>query len=204
MSTQLPIVATGYSDVPPGHLASVVTYLEMRERVESETVALPEGIEMVRLVDRDIDAYRALYKTIGTDWLWFSRVLMADSELRSILESPMVEVYEVRDCDAAIGLVELDFRELGECELTFLGFVASATGRGLGRAVMTRAIELAWARPIERFWLHTCTLDSPAALGFYRRSGFVPYALRIEVEPDPRLAGQLPLTAAPHVPVIEL
>lgn len=203
MTASLPIVATGYSDVPPGHLATVVTYLEMRARPELGDTALPQGITLQRLVDPDLAAYRALYEKIGTDWLWFSRVLMEDGELRSILLSPTVEIYEVRDGVEAIGLVELDFREPRECELTFFGLVSTATGRGLGRAIIKRAIELAWTHPIDRFWLHTCTLDSPAALGFYRRSGFVPYALRIEVEPDPRLSGHLPLTAAPHVPVIE-
>ena len=77
----------------------------------------------------------------------------------------------------------------------------AARGRGLGRALMTRAIEEAWARPIARFWVHTCTLDSPAALGFYRRSGFTPVFQQIEIAPDPRLTGILPRNAASHIPV---
>jgi hypothetical protein len=68
---------------------------------------------------------------------------------------------------------------------------------------MNRAIERAWARPIHRFWVHTCTLDHPGALGFYIRSGFRPYARRVEVADDPRLVGLAPRTSAPHVPIIE-
>ena len=56
--------------------------------------------------------------------------------------------------------------------------------------------------PIERFWVHTCTLDSPQALGFYIRSGFAPVERQIEVFDDPRLTGVLPETAAPHIPVL--
>ncbi|HEY1447300.1 MAG TPA: hypothetical protein VGF33_02075, partial [Caulobacteraceae bacterium] len=63
-------------------------------------------------------------------------------------------------------------------------------------------IEEAWSRPIRRLWVHTCTFDHPSALGFYVRSGFAPYAFMVEVLPDPRLTGQLPPDAAPHVPLI--
>lgn len=104
MTAPLPIVASGYSEVPPGHLASVVTYLERRERPERGDHALPQGITPQRLVAPDLEAYRALYKKIGTEWLWFSRVRMDDDELRSILISPTVEVFEVRGGDKAIQL----------------------------------------------------------------------------------------------------
>ncbi len=35
---------------------------------------------------------------------------------------------------------------------------------------MNRALEIAWARPIRRFWVHTCTLDHPGALPLYVRT----------------------------------
>jgi hypothetical protein len=46
---------------------------------------------------------------------------------------------------------------------------------------MNRAIERAWSRPIRRFWAHTCTLDHPSALGFYKRSGFRPFRRQVEI-----------------------
>jgi hypothetical protein len=66
---------------------------------------------------------------------------------------------------------------------------------------MDQAIARAWAKPISRFWLHTCNFDHPAALAFYRRSGFTPYKMMAEVMDDPRLTGLLPRDAAPHVPI---
>jgi hypothetical protein len=50
--------------------------------------------------------------------------------------------------------------------------------------------------------VHTCTLDHPAALGFYRRHGFTPYRRSLETFPDPRLLGLLPADAAPQVPCL--
>ena len=68
---------------------------------------------------------------------------------------------------------------------------------------MNEALERAWARPIPRMWVHTCTFDHPNALGFYQRSGFRPYQVMVEVHPDPRLTGHLPREASPQVPLLE-
>ena len=102
-----------------------------------------------------------------------------------------------------VGLMpDLDFRVEGDCEIAFLGLTPRLIGRGAGRWLMNRALELAWSRPINRLWLHTCTLDHPDALAFYVRSGFVPYRRQVEVADDPRLAGQVPRAIAPQVPMI--
>ena len=69
--------------------------------------------------------------------------------------------------------------------------------------MMNRALGLAWARPIRRLWVHTCSLDHPGALDFYIRSGFVPFRRQIEVVDDPRATGLLPKTAAPQVPLLQ-
>jgi hypothetical protein len=66
------------------------------------------------------------------------------------------------------------------------------------------AIDRAWARPIRRLWAHTCNFDHPAALAFYYRSGFRPYAFMVDVADDPRLTGHMPRTAAPHVPLLDM
>ena len=202
MSTASTSIALGYSDVPPGHVASVVTCLEMRSKPQQETLPLPEGITLAPLVNVDLVAYRALFRKIGAKWLWFSRLYMADDKLTAILNDPNVEAWVIRDGAEDIGMLELDFSEPGQCELVFLGLVECTTGKGLGRAVMSRATERAFAKPIERFWVHTCTFDHPSALNFYIRSGFVPYAFQVEVQADPRLTGHLPADAAPHIPLI--
>ncbi len=201
-----PVLPPGYSPLPPGMVANVMTALEMTERpVPKPARPQPPGLTLNRWEQPGIEAYRALYRRVGTDWLWFSRLFMDDGELGAILTHRDVEVYVLRERggDQDIGLLELDFRHAGQCELAFFGVVREAIGTGAGRFLMERAIELAWERPIQRFWVHTCSFDHPAALGFYRRSGFRPYAIMVEVHGDPRLTGHLPRDAAPHVPLIE-
>jgi hypothetical protein len=68
---------------------------------------------------------------------------------------------------------------------------------------MAHALMRAWRAEVTRVWVHTCTLDHPSALGFYRASGFVPFARAVETFPDPRLSGHLPREAAPHVPLLD-
>jgi len=77
----------------------------------------------------------------------------------------------------------------------------SWTGLGLGAWLMAEALRLAWRDGVKRVHVHTCSLDHPAALGAYRRAGFIPYGRAIERFPDPRLLGILPPDCAPQVPL---
>ena len=191
----------GLHTVPAGHTASVVTHLEMcAEAAQRPEADLP--LELARVSAPDPDWYLDLFRKVGAPWLWFGRLVMDRDELRRILSDERVHVYVVRDGTDEVGLLELDFRQHGDCELAYFGLAPEAVGGGAGRWLMNRAIRLAWAEGIARFHVHTCTLDHPAALDFYRRSGFTPYAREIEIAPDPRLSGLLPEDTAPQVPLI--
>ena len=194
----------GYSDVPPGKLAAVVTSLEMTARPERRADPQPD-MTLLRVAEPAADWYRDLFRRVGANWLWASRLAMADAELDAVLRHPGVEVYAAMKGGRAEGLLELDFREEGTCELAFFGLTAEAMGNGAGRWLMNRAVERVWSGerpPVRRFWVHTCTLDHPQALGFYIRSGFTPCRRQVEVFDDPRLTGVLPRDAAPHSPIL--
>jgi GNAT superfamily N-acetyltransferase len=99
-------------------------------------------------------------------------------------------------------MLELDFRVEGTCELSYFGLVPEVTGKGNGGWLMGHALALAWRAGVERVWVHTCTLDHPAALGFYQRHGFVPYKRMVETFDDPRVTGLIPAEAAPQIPLL--
>jgi GNAT superfamily N-acetyltransferase len=194
----------GLTPVAAGELATVVTSLEMVERPKPRP--LPSSpLRLVRWREPAADAYRALFRRVGAPWLWFSRLLLADTALLAILHDPAVEVYAVADAKGIeVGLLELDFRTAGQCEIAYFGLVPALNGRGHGRWLMAQALTLGWRKEVARLWVHTCTLDHPSALGFYRAQGFVPYAQAIETFADPRLIGLLPRDAAPQVPLYAL
>jgi GNAT superfamily N-acetyltransferase len=196
------IVPDGYSDISRGKIAAVQTNLEMTERPTLGPD--PEGAWTLRRVQApDLNWFRDLYRRVGEEWLWFSRLRMPDAELAAIVQSPLVEVFALVSDGRDEGLLELDFRTAGQCEIVFFGVTANLIGSGAGRWLMHRALERAWSQPITRVWVHTCTLDYPAALAFYQRSGFRPFRRQIEVADDPRLDGTTPRSAARHIPIIE-
>lgn len=198
------VLEPGFHDVPPGMVAAIVTHLEMRAPAAPRPVPVPPGCALQRMTAPDTDWYRDLFTRIGgQDWLWFSRLMLDRDALAAILSDPGVEVWALEKDGRAEGLLELDFRDPGECELAYFGVSAALIGSGAGRYMMNAAIERAWARPISRFHVHTCTMDHPGALAFYRRSGFTPIRRQVEVAPDPRLTGDLPRNAGAHVPIIE-
>lgn len=196
------MLGSGFYDVAPGKVATVVTHLEMTERAEQRAVPKPDGV-MLERINATVDWYRDIYRRVGgQDWLWFSRIGMSDGELSSILHDPHVEIYALIKDGVAEGFMELDYRINGECELAYFGVTSVLLGSGAGRYLMNAAINRVWGKPINRFHVHTCTLDHPEALGFYRRSGFTPYRQQIEIADDPRLLGQLPMDAGRRVPIL--
>lgn len=195
-------LADGYYDLPAGKLANVVTCLEMTTRPEPWPGPLPAPYRLVQFSAGELVGYRALFRAVGEPWLWFSRLVMPDEELAARLADPLVFAAALRDERQSLGLLELDFRSPGVCEVVQFGLVPGQTGQGLGRKLMNAALALAWRPGVERVWLHTCTLDSPDAVPFYLRCGFVPYARMVELHDDPRLTGKLPREAAPKIPVI--
>jgi N-acetylglutamate synthase-like GNAT family acetyltransferase len=128
---------------------------------------------------------------------------MDDTTLTRIIHDPAVSVFAVLDRRGIeVGILELDFRDGGACELAYVGLIPELAGQGHGRWLMAHALMRAWTKSVTRVWVHTCTLDHPSALGFYRASGFTPVSRTIETFIDPRVAGLLPPDAAPQVPLL--
>jgi GNAT superfamily N-acetyltransferase len=194
-----------YTPLPDGELAAIVTFLEMHDPPAAADRE-KSTLRLRRVAEPDVDNYRALFRKVGERWLWFSRLAMGDDELAAILADPAVELYEVAAVEPVVGMLELDFRVPGECEIAFIGLVPELAGEGRGRWLVAEAVRLAWRPeegrdPVRRVHVHTCTLDHPAALRAYERAGFRVYKRAIERFPDPRLSGILPADCAPQVPL---
>jgi GNAT superfamily N-acetyltransferase len=192
----------GDYDLLPGKLANIATYLEMRSLPDRKLTPLAPDLSLIPVGDMPTAEYRDHFKAVGQNLLWFSRLLMPDEKLRSVLANPAIDSYVFHQSDQMLGLLELNFEDKANCELAFFGLIPDAVGNGLGRMLMDEAIRRAFAKPTDRLWLHTCTLDHHLALPFYLRSGFTAYSRKVEIHDDPRLQGKLPLTAAPQVPVL--
>ena len=195
------MLSDGMHDVPAGKIAMVVTDLEMTV-AQLRNAPCPEGVRFEQ-INPDVAQYRDLFTRVGQDWLWFGRRVISDTALAEIITDPLVHIYTLTKDGVAEALLELDFRKNGECELAYFGLSAPLIGTGAGAYLMDRAIELAFQRAIDRFHLHTCSIDSPGALGFYLRSGFRAVRRSVEIADDPRLKHGYDRALAPHVPIIE-
>jgi GNAT superfamily N-acetyltransferase len=198
-------IPDGYTHLETGKIASVVTYLEMFERPRFPDVSAHESESRVRLrrvPNPELGWYRNLIRRAGAQWLWFSRLAMNDDQLAAVLHCSTTEVSVAEVEGREIGMAELDRSAPPNVEIASFALFAESIGKGFGRAFMTSLLRQAWDKSATRVWLHTCTLDSPAALGFYIKCGFRPYKRAIEVADDPRLRGILPEDAAPQLPII--
>ncbi|HZG08580.1 MAG TPA: GNAT family N-acetyltransferase [Allosphingosinicella sp.] len=184
-------------DIPPGHLGTVVTFLEMRTRPPLRPLP-PSPLRLERRINPDPARYRLLFERVGAPWLWFSRLTMDDARLAA----EIAEVHAVTDRHGVeIGLLELDFRVAGECLIRFLGLVPELAGKGHGKWLFAHTLALAWRRGVEQVRVNTCSLDHPAALPSYIKAGFSVRGRAFESFPDPRALGILPATAAPQIPL---
>jgi len=199
------MIPDGYTDLAPGKIASVVTYLEMLTRpplVDVPMIGKRSGLHLRQVQNADLDWYRALYRRVGAPWLWLSRLEMTDEQLAAVLHCPTTELFVCEREGSEIGLTEIDRSQPSGVEIASFALLPEEIGKGLGRPFMMQLLNRAWIKSAARVWLHTCTLDGPAALSFYIKCGFRPYKRAIEVADDPRIRGILPENAAPQVPII--
>ena len=189
--------------VDSGDLATIVTTLEMTRRPPLRPLP-PSLLRLVRWTRPEAEKYRMLFRRVGGPWLWYSRLAMEDAALTTIIHDPGIEVYAVTDrTGIEVGLLELDLRQPHACELSYFGLVPELAGHGHGRWLMAEAMARCWRPGVARVWVHTCTLDHPSALNFYRAQGFIAVKRTIETFPDPRRLGLLPKEMGAHVPYLE-
>jgi GNAT superfamily N-acetyltransferase len=200
-NSTLSSLPSGYYKVPPGKLANACTYLEMTAP-PPPTATAARDVKLERLTGDHAARYRAVYRAIGERWLWASHLSKSASELAAYLSAPERQTFAVVDTHGDIGLLQFEFNTAGNAEIVYFGLVETEIGRGIGKWLIEQAINLAFAKPIKRLWLHTCNFDHPQALAFYQRAGFRVYATGFEIMDDPRSLGLLPKFAAPHVPMV--
>ena len=166
-------------------------------------VTTAPGPWTLRHVERpDLAWYRDLYRRVGEEWLWYSRIQAADDKLAARLHHPLVETHALVADGRDEGLLELDFRERETCEIGMFGVTAKLVGTGAAHWLMQQRSRL---HGRGRSSGCGCT---PAASITRQQSrlpgaGFRPFRLQIEIDDDPRLDGSAPRDVARHVPVIE-
>jgi GNAT superfamily N-acetyltransferase len=160
------------------------TYLEMRDPSALRGAKLDDpAIRIEPQRDCSVELFRFLYVEVGKNYHWIDRLPWTDDDIRAYLARPEISVWLMTYDQERAGYFELRKCEDGSTELAYFGLMPQFIGRGLGRHLLTCAVEQAWADGANRVWLHTCTLDDPAALPNYLQRGFQPFKTeKYEVE----------------------
>ncbi|MGQ0712779.1 MAG: GNAT family N-acetyltransferase [Gemmatimonadaceae bacterium] len=122
-----------------------------------------------------ISFFRYLYREVGHAHHWVDRLTWSDEQVAARLADPRVSLWVMYADGAPAGYAELEQHADGSIEIVYFGLLPGFTRRGLGKLMLTAAVERAWEQGASRVWLHTCTLDDPAALPNYLKRGFTPY-----------------------------
>jgi GNAT superfamily N-acetyltransferase len=151
------------------------TYLEMThpDQLRAVPVVPPARVECVERCP--LSFYRYLYREVGRNYRWTDRLAWSDEQLRSHLATPGVSVWVMYAGGSPAGYFELHARGDRSTEIAYFGLLPEFIGQGLGKQLLTAAVERAWDTGAKRVWLHTCTLDDPAAMPNYLKRGFKPF-----------------------------
>ena len=152
-----------------------VFYLEMRSPPARAVPAPRNGLAVAQAKTPTISFYRFLYDQVGREWNWHSRRKLSDEQLSEIIHDPLDEVHVVSVDGTPAGFAELDRRTANDIEMVQFGLTSEFIGQGIGPWFLQWVIDYVWSFQPDRFWLHTCTQDHPAALRKYKEAGFIEY-----------------------------
>lgn len=152
------------------------TYLEMRDPAELQAARSDDPrIRVERMQNCPASFFRYLYVEIGRNYRWIDRLPWTDKQILAHLQQTEISMWLLTYDGAPAGYFELRKWEDGSVEVAYFGLLPESLGRGLGRHLLTCATEQAWVDGANRVWLHTCTLDDPAAMPNYLNRGFRPF-----------------------------
>jgi GNAT superfamily N-acetyltransferase len=148
------------------------TYLEYTTPTVVEASFPDPAFHVERLEPCPPELYRFLYGEVGRPWHWLDRRWWTDAQIREHVSNPAVQIFVLYQGHTVAGFFELSRDECGSVEIAYFGLLPAFIGRNLGAPFLSAAIAHAWAFGASRVWLHTCSLDHPAALPNYLARGF--------------------------------
>jgi ribosomal protein S18 acetylase RimI-like enzyme len=158
-----------------------VTYMQAVAPPQS-VVELPRSYA-IKIAHLNAQEYLKIYKRVGTQVNWDSRLKLSESQLTNVLSSPINCLILLMDGNQQLGMCEFTATNQ-QVELTHFGLVPEMQGRRLGYAFLSNSLDLIWQPKPSRVWLHTDEWDSPAAQILYKKAGFRIFDQRLE-DPGP-------------------
>lgn len=161
-------------------------YLEMCDRAALRRSPIPDPAPRFELARVPLPEFnRFLYTAVGGDWYWRDRLPWSHARWMQWLDRPEVQTWVLYVEGTPAGYVELERQAGDDVEIAYFGLIPRFVGQGLGGHLLSEAIRRAWDLGAARVWVHTCSLDGPAALANYLARGMRIYAERRSEPLDP-------------------
>jgi GNAT superfamily N-acetyltransferase len=152
------------------------TYLKLGHPDDLKSAGVASDLVRVdKVVECAPSFFRFLYTEVGRYYHWVDRLTWTDKQIASHLARKAISVWVMYYAGAAAGYFELERHDDDSTEIAYFGLLPEFIGRGLGKYLLTKAATEAWFGSPTYVWLHTCTLDDPAALPNYLNRGFIPF-----------------------------
>jgi GNAT superfamily N-acetyltransferase len=163
------------------------TYLEQTDPADLRPATAPaEPAQVVRVDEVSPEFCRFLFTAVGGDWFWLGRLSWTYERWADWLARPGSETWVSWLHGTPAGYIELDAQAsevATQVEIAYFGLLPRFIGRGLGGQLLTAGIANAWTMadrwpqlpPVNRVWVHTCTLDGEHALANYTARGMRVY-----------------------------
>ena len=132
-------------------------------------------VALLRCEKPPVHFYRYLYDTIGNDYYWVDRKKLAPEALAEIIHDPLNQLFVLYTDGNPDRHGRTGSAPDGSANIAYFGLMPEAMGKRLGFFFLYHACMNAWASPIHRLTVNTCTLDHPRALPLYQRMGFTAY-----------------------------
>lgn len=149
------------------------TYLQMVSPDQLKAALFADNrLRVEQVIDCPPSFFRYLYSEVGRNYHWVDRLGWTNEQIRAYISQPSITLWVLYCAGAPGGYFELRQSEDNSVEIAYLGLLEEFIGRGLGKYLLTNAAKQAWEKTTSRIWVHTCTLDHPAALSNYLNRGF--------------------------------
>jgi hypothetical protein len=193
------------------------TTLEMRHAPTEPAPELPDGVRVDLATDVSPEYARFLYGLVGGPWRWTDRLGWSRQQWLDELSVPGTEFWILYGGGVPLGYLHLQPVRQSDgihVEIRYFGLAEQAIGHGLGGRLLAHGVQAAWSvsdrtdlPEVSRVWVHTCSLDGPAALANYQARGLVICGVEESDEDQPAeplgswaSTGGPPVTATPRAP----
>ena len=136
-------------------------------------LVFPSNVKISSQNNKDFNINKFFYRQVGKEHFWRDRLLWSDKEWNKYVSNNNLETGIMKINNNLVGFYEQEFHVLkNEIELIQMGILKEYQEKKFGSFLLKYIINKAFARKVNRVWVHTCTLDHKHALNNYLSKGF--------------------------------